>query len=131
MTYFTNFVQKVRIRPFNSRIEHSIENILCWKDVQLDKRNPSLEIALKIQEKYLNGSRSEFEINISRKELGSVEHMINTGECYEDSFSTIEQIVLMNLSDAFSRFQWTSEYERYIEQKTFFNEVSQEEATEN
>jgi hypothetical protein len=131
MTYFTNFVQKVRIRPFNSRIEHSIENILCWKDVQLYKRNPSLEIALKIQEKYLNGSRSEFEINISRKELGSVEHMINTGECYEDSFSTIEQIVLMNLSDAFSRFQWTSEYERYIEQKTFFNEVSQEEATEN
>jgi hypothetical protein len=104
---------------------------LCWKDVQLYKRNPSLEIALKIQEKYLNGSRSEFEINISRKELGSVEHMINTGECYEDSFSTIEQIVLMNLSDAFSRFQWTSEYERYIEQKTFFNEVSQEEATEN
>jgi hypothetical protein len=106
-----------------AKSEYSIENLLCFDDIERFKSIPSLDFAVKIHQKYLKGSSSEFEINIPIKEGLAIQGVIEREEIDVDMFRDVQRYVIQNISDTFSRFSFSSSYKTYHQQVQFFDEV--------
>lgn len=100
-----------------AKSEFSVENIVCYDDIQAYKSitNPEerLQMAQKIFDTYLNGSDSELEVNISSDFCKKVKTLISTGNVDGNLLNDVERQIIANVSDTFSRFIFTSAYLNY------------------
>lgn len=97
--------------------EYSIENLLCYEDIQRYKANPSTKLASNIFNLYLCESNSELEVNVQSSIVKDLKVIFDKGEFPNDLFDKIEQTLLTNLSDTFSRFIFTSDYINMMKSK--------------
>eukprot|EP01080_Neovahlkampfia_damariscottae_P007878 gene7878-12347_t len=98
--------------------EFSVENLICFEDVQEYKKIKSFKDkqlkGLMIYHTYLNGDASELEINVGRKICQEIiAKLQHEPELKQDLFEKIEKQVVINLSDTFQRFFLTIEIEDY------------------
>jgi hypothetical protein len=101
--------------------EWSVENIKFWTDVQSWSENPTREDAIGIFNTYLNGSLSPLEVNVTRREIIPVKEAIENldEDLNPNLFEELSKIVTGNLSDTYSRFILTREYEIYLKTAEF------------
>lgn len=95
------------------KIEYSIENLWCYRDIQKFNENPIETLSQEIYENYLNQSSSPFEINISRNFYEEIQQKIENGLGKDETlFKELEMNIIVNLTDSFSRFQETLSYKQ-------------------
>jgi hypothetical protein len=95
--------------------EYSLENILCYKDIQEYKK--TLKDPLSIYFRYLNGNSSTMEVNISRRQCNSVYEKLKSGSFDITLFAEVETAIIANLSDTWSRFESVGTYVRHLQTK--------------
>jgi hypothetical protein len=105
-----------------ARLEWATENALCYQDIQQFKKNPTLEKAQSIYSMYCNGRLSELEINVTVSTCTDVYKIIQSGNVNPEMFKIIEDQIVSNMRDTFSRFRWTIEYKSYQQSKQFQKE---------
>lgn len=97
--------------------EYSIENISCWKDIQIYMKEKNTEERKKQCETiiglYLSGSSSEMEINISNDLRENILSSIKDQKFEVLLFSDLEHQLILNMSDTYSRVLFTPEYISY------------------
>lgn len=102
--FFTEFVKN----------EWASENIVCYDDIQKYKsetKENKKQSAQNIFNLYLNGASSQLEVNVPRSENDKVKQKLESGEeLKDDLFEGIENNVIINLCDNYSRFIKTNEY---------------------
>jgi hypothetical protein len=99
-----------------SQLEFSIENLACYHDIQQFKKTKAN--AVQIHAKYLNGSDSVMEVNCQKKSCQVILEKIKFGEVDEELFAQIEQDVLVNLADTYSRFITWDKYVSHTKNKS-------------
>jgi hypothetical protein len=98
--------------------EFSIENLSCYEDLLLFREEQSFENRKEMFEmifyKYLNGSESELEVNISggtKSDLNNILKSLETIVSFDDLvINRLISEVKLNLIDTFSRFKQTKSY---------------------
>jgi hypothetical protein len=101
-TLFIDFCQK----------EFSLENVLCYKDVQEFKKTK--HDPLGIYYKYLNGGASVMEVNVQRKYCVEIFQKLKSGEVTDNIFDDIEKELRTNLYDNYGRFKNSTKYVKYL-----------------
>lgn len=89
--------------------EFSIENLLCWSDIQDFKKEPSVDKARAIHRTYLV-SGCAIEVNVQSSLTKEVWTAITTSCVTTGLFTTIERELCTNMNDTYSRFAYTSQY---------------------
>jgi len=96
--------------------EYSIENISCWKDVEDFKKERSIDVKRKkvveIYNLYLNGNRSQLEVNVSSAIHIEIQKDMNESN-YENIFDQLSKDILTNLRDTFQRLTTSERYQSY------------------
>jgi hypothetical protein len=105
-----------------SRLEWATENVLCYQDIQQFKKNSTLEKAQSIYYMYCNGKLSELEINVTVSSCTELYKMIQSGNVNSEMFKSIEDQIVSNMRDTYSRFRWTIEYKSHVQSKKFQKE---------
>lgn len=86
--------------------EFSPENIACYDDIQKYKKMESGEKAAFVKfffNLYLNGSKSDLEVNVNRKVCVNVQVEMEKGNYPSNLLDEIESGIIINLSDTYSR----------------------------
>ena len=111
--------------------EFSIENLLCYQDIQKYKK--SGKEAYDLYKTYLNGNSSFFEVNVQKKDYSVIHEKINlwrrdriNNPLGLDLFNNVEATVKLNLSDTLSRFILSKEYKEYVHTKKLKIELLEE-----
>jgi hypothetical protein len=97
--------------------EWSVENYLAYYDVKKYLQKPQEERKIYAEEMmivYFNGSRSELEVNMPQKICSEIRKKIEDGILEDDLFDLSTKIIVANLQDTMSRFQFSIEYETYM-----------------
>lgn len=104
--------------------EWSTENISCYEDIELYKKEKDFqkrkERANQIYYLYLNGNDSKLEINIQQKHCIPIYEHIKIDTYPSNLFETVEEIIIENMCDTFSRFEISSDYSLYLKRSEFF-----------
>lgn len=95
--------------------EFSIENILCFKDIQEYKKSKTNPVELYL--KYVNGNNSVMELNTSITIKKAIFNKIKNNQIDETLFDPVLKDLHTNLSDTYSRFIFYPKYVQYIENK--------------
>lgn len=103
-----------------AKAEYSLENVLCYEDIKrydLEMDNVvKKQIAKEIYDTYL-AINSQLEINCPRSSCEKVFEKMSTGEVSKNLFVGIEQQLIINLSDTFSRLMFDYDYQKWETQK--------------
>lgn len=103
-----------------AKMEYSLENILCYNDIQkYEAETDNMKkktIAKEIYETFLE-INSKLEINCTRSECDKVKEKMNTGEVSKNLFTGIEKQLIINLADTFSRVIFDDEYKKWSAQR--------------
>lgn len=97
---------------FSQFLEFSLENVVCFQDLQkLKKLNsePRILFAKEMYEKYFEGQSSELEVNIQRKYCDAFKREMDAREISDSTLGDIESGIMLNLIDTHSRFVFTNE----------------------
>jgi hypothetical protein len=98
--------------------QFSLENILCWQDIQVFKKDQTVN-PLIIYFKYFNGGNSLLEVNIPAKISSVIKGRIAENKMEDRQvFNDAEVVILPNLQDTWSRFQLQKKYVAYVENKS-------------
>lgn len=68
------------------------------------------EIARQIYEMYMNGAKSQLEVNIPGSYCVKVKEKMETSQVVKTLFDDVENALIVNISDTYSRFIFTEEY---------------------
>lgn len=100
--------------------EFSVENLICYNDIQKYKRETVVankeKLAQDIYSNYFNGSDSTLEVNVDQRSCEIIKKRLDEGlnkafvELENSLFDPCEKTVKTNLYDSFSRFVTTSAY---------------------
>eukprot|EP01080_Neovahlkampfia_damariscottae_P000806 gene806-9056_t len=106
--------------------EFSLENLFLYQDISEYKLSVEpwerISIAIDIFEKYLNGESSELEANIAGHRIKKVQKKIQNQNFSDDLFDAVLDEVKANLSDTYSRFIVSDEYNEYKENEKLIGE---------
>lgn len=101
-------------------IEYSIENLSFYDSVMLFKTETSKvrkeELSKQIHALYLNGSRSELEVNLPGGVASHITREIQSGLISDNLFDSALDAIKTNLHDTFSRFRFSAEFMKWEEQ---------------
>lgn len=102
-----------------SKKEWSMENVLLKNDINKYKNIQTALVreqnAIQIYDKYLNGERSPFEVNLDASTTAHAKEMIEKKYFGPDLFLKVEKAVTFNLIDTYKRFVQTQEYKMFKE----------------
>jgi hypothetical protein len=101
-------------------IEFSVENYLCWKDIQEFKKTK--KNAETFYANYLNGYESVMEVNIPRNCCLAVKAKMEK-EYDENLLAEVEKQIVTNLSDTYSRFMRSDFYVDYVKKSQLTKEL--------
>lgn len=94
--------------------EFSIENLICFNDIQKYKKETILvnkiRMADEIYLNYFNGTNSTLEVNVDQKSCEMVKFKIDENQFDNLLFEQCEKTIKTNLYDSFSRFASTNAY---------------------
>lgn len=90
--------------------ELSVENVLCYLEIQQYKSKPSKETAVHIVTMYFE-SASPLEVNITLQHKYEVKVQMKTVEVYtKNLFDKVETAICENLMDTYKRFKSSQTY---------------------
>lgn len=104
------------------KVEWSLENFAIFNDIELFKKEPSLEKSIEIFKKYLDGINSECEVNVPESTCRDIKAKIQHNHYSEKMFENVQRYVELNLTDTYSRFIFTEPYLNYVKNETFLEE---------
>jgi hypothetical protein len=106
--------------------EYSPENLWARQEIIAYRKNPTIDHATMIYTKYLQGSKSELEVNVTFKEYQRVKSDLaseNHSNLLDSIFDGIFREVTENLMDTYARFVSSSEYIQFKKRGEYFNEL--------
>jgi hypothetical protein len=102
-----------------AKSEYSIENVACYNDIQSFKKNPSQQSLKAFFEKYMNGSSSVMEVNLSGNVCKNIVGILQSNaEITSTTLDGVESGVMTNMSDTYTRFVISSAFEKYLNDKS-------------
>jgi hypothetical protein len=90
--------------------EYSMENILCYNDI-LAYKDANMDKAKGIYDTYLQGKGAVMEVNIPTRVAAAVFERIQKNEIDSTLFDHVKRDIVTNLSDTWSRYVTSQEYE--------------------
>lgn len=107
-------------------IEFSGENLSCYDDTieysNIKDPKKKLEFLQKLHSRYLNGIRSELEVNVTKDISLQIKDAIESNNLPENLLEPLQKLLILNLSDTYSRFIFSKEYKNWVKSKTFLQE---------
>lgn len=110
-SYFRKFCQQ----------EFSPENLACYEDINEYKsknQEEKAKIATQIFNLYVR-LNAELEVNFPGPIRNEINEKIQNGVFEKDLFDKLEVQIIVNLSDTYSRFVYTQEYDNLLKKETF------------
>eukprot|EP01080_Neovahlkampfia_damariscottae_P010572 gene10572-3091_t len=114
------FKNPTKLKMFKSfaEKEFSLENIFLYEQIKIFEElenEQRREKANLLFSKFLNGANSELEVNVAGNQTKDIMKHLNDESYFIDKefFSDILHSIKENLSDTYSRFQLTEEYEHF------------------
>lgn len=102
-SYFVEFAKQ----------EWSIENVDIYSDILEYQKSPNVDDANKIYSKYLAGKDSPCEVNVSQALCLEIRKNIDDENITNTLFDNVRSAILLNLTDTYSRFIFTSKFEQW------------------
>jgi hypothetical protein len=102
--------------------EFSVENVLCFDEIQKYKKSPSVDMATNINVTFL-AARAPIEVNIQRKAANDILAKMKEGKIEVDLFDGIIKDLMLNMSDTFSRYSVTTEYAAQLRKKEMIAQI--------
>lgn len=113
------------------KTEYSVENLLCWDDIQLYKNLEKEDVLMKsltnekkkkgllaihakrLCDKYISGDKSLMEVNVQKKDTDVIWRRLKQSEVDLYLFDKILETIEVNLCDSYSRLISTTAYKEY------------------
>lgn len=106
--------------------EFSIENVSCWDDIRLYKKEKDpvkkQSIATSIYYTYLNGMNSKLEVNCNSQicvEINNQIQNLKPNELKEDLFEKLDAALKINLCDTYSRIIYNDDFKVFLQKQKF------------
>jgi len=94
--------------------EFAGENLFCYLDILAYEKEPTMQVALEMFNKYLNGITSLYEVAVDQKENEQVFEKIQKGEFTPDLFDPVKAVVFKNMDLNWKQFIVGEAYWNYV-----------------
>jgi hypothetical protein len=107
-----------------AKSEYSPENLWLFLEIQKFRQDPDLNLGWHIYNTYLNGGKSELEVNVTMATRKVVKDALHLQGIDQDTFDPVLKEICDNMIDTYSRFTLCSDYIKYMNRTEQFKELT-------